>query len=100
MRWSLGSRVTLDVLPTKEKLPNGDELLCLSLIINTPWGPLRNVSTVGSKTLRAMLVWVRNNYGMLAYDFVAARPSLADLVPRDLPGKKQGEPQSRRGGAS
>jgi hypothetical protein len=92
LQWSLGSRVTLDVLPTKDKMPNGDELLCLSLIVMTPWGPIRNVSTIESRTLRSMLVWLRTNYGMLAYDFVAARTSLADTVPRKLPWQKEQKP--------
>ena len=71
MRVSIGNRVALDVQTGKE-----GETLLLLLTVQTPWGPISNATSVSAQTLRAMLVWLRSNYGTLAYDYVAARSGL------------------------
>lgn len=94
-RLQLGKQVTLDVLTTKAMTDEGQEMLCVSVICNTPWGPLRNIFTVESRTLRSMLVWLRSKYGMMAYDFVATHSQLHETVPRGE-AAKDGLPASRR----
>ena len=88
MNLSFGNRVSMDVRTGKETMADGKELLALSLTINTPFGPIENTLYVASETLRAMLVWARTNYGMLAYDFVSARKPLNETLPRTVPGRR------------
>lgn len=85
MKLTLGNRVSMDVRTGKEPMPDGREMLALSLTINTPFGPIENSTYVTSETLRTLLVWLRTNYGMIAYDFVSARTPLHATLPRKMP---------------
>jgi hypothetical protein len=86
VKLSIGSKITVEAKTGTEITPDGERLI-LQLDFYTPWGPpIRNVTEAPPETMRKILVWLRSNYGMMAYDFVAARSSITKLL-----GKNRGE---------